>query len=88
MKLSYLSYHFFILSLIRSIDNFQTDKSMVELELDLNQKFGEWAAMQEAGSNLQPLYGPEYTGLINLGNSCYLNSSMQVVFTVPGFVKK
>lgn len=61
---------------------------MVELELDLNQKFGEWAAIQEAGSNLQPLYGPGYTGLINLGNSCYLNSTMQVIFTVPGFVER
>lgn len=67
---------------------FQSDKSMVELELDLNQKLGEWAAIQEAGSNLQPLYGPGYTGLNNLGNSCYVNSSVQVLFTIPGFIKK
>lgn len=61
---------------------------MVELELDLNQKFGEWAAIQEAGSNLQPLYGPGYTGMSNLGNSCYLNSTMQVIFTVPAFITR
>ncbi|XP_063233361.1 ubiquitin carboxyl-terminal hydrolase 5 [Bacillus rossius redtenbacheri] len=63
----------------------KTEKSMVELELDLNQKYGEWALMQEDGSKLRPLYGPGYTGLANLGNSCYLNSVMQVVFTVPDF---
>ncbi|XP_065200121.1 ubiquitin carboxyl-terminal hydrolase 5 isoform X1 [Planococcus citri] len=73
---------------INTANMVKSDKSMVELELDLNQKFGEWAAIQEAGSNLQPLYGPGYTGLNNLGNSCYLNSSVQVLFTVPGFIKK
>lgn len=67
---------------------FQTDKSMVELELDLNQKFGEWVALQEAGSQLKPLYGPGYTGLINLGNSCYMNSIIQVIFVIPDFVRR
>lgn len=61
---------------------------MIELELDLNQKFGEWSAIQEAGSNLQRVYGPGYTGLMNLGNSCYLNSTIQVIFAVPDFVEK
>ena len=62
--------------------------SMVELELDLNQKFGEWSMMQEAGSQLKPLYGPGYTGLSNMGNSCYLNSVMQVIFAIPDFINK
>nr|XP_031833374.1 ubiquitin carboxyl-terminal hydrolase 5 [Nomia melanderi] len=66
----------------------KTDKSMVELELDLNQKFGEWVALQEAASKLTPLYGPGYTGLANLGNSCYLNSVMQMLFVIPDFVKR
>lgn len=66
----------------------KTDKSMVELELDLNQKFDEWVALQEAASKLTPVYGPGYTGLVNLGNSCYLNSVMQMVFTIPDFVKR
>jgi ubiquitin carboxyl-terminal hydrolase 5/13 len=66
----------------------QTDRSMAELELDLNQKIGEWAALQEAGSHLQPLNGPGYVGLSNLGNSCYLNSVMQVLFTIPDFQKR
>lgn len=66
----------------------KTDKSMVELELDLNQKFDEWVALQEAASKLTPVYGPGYTGLVNLGNSCYLNSVMQMVFTIPDFIKR
>lgn len=61
---------------------------MVELELDLNKKFGEWAKIQEVGTDLTPLYGPGFTGLRNLGNSCYMNSTMQVIFAVPEFVKR
>ena len=58
----------------------KTDKSMVELEIDVNEKLGnEWTLIQEEGSGpLQPLYGPGYTGIHNLGNSCYINASMQV----------
>ena len=58
---------------------------MVELEIDLNQKVGEWDVIQEAGSKLTPMYGPGYTGMRNLGNSCYMNSVMQVLFTIPDF---
>ncbi|KAF7990633.1 hypothetical protein HCN44_000438 [Aphidius gifuensis] len=43
----------------------KTEKSMVELELDLNQKLGEWVALQEASSKLIPIYGAGYTGLNN-----------------------
>lgn len=51
---------------------------MVELELDLNQRVGEWGTLTESSNTLKPVYGPGYTGLTNLGNSCYLNSVMQV----------
>ncbi|XP_015111541.1 ubiquitin carboxyl-terminal hydrolase 5 [Diachasma alloeum] len=66
----------------------KTEKSMVELELDLNQKFGEWVALQEAATKLTPVYGPGYTGLNNLGNSCYLNSVMQTIFVIPDFIQR
>lgn len=65
-----------------------TDKSMIELELDLNQKFGEWIALQETDSKLTPLYGPGYTGIANLGSCCYLNSVMQTLFIIPDFIKR
>lgn len=66
----------------------KTDKSMVELELELNQKFGDWIAMQEGNNKLTPMYGPGYTGLVNLGNSCYMNSVMQMCFVIPDFVDR
>jgi len=66
----------------------KTDKSMVELEIDLNQRFDEWSIIQEEGSKLTPLFGPGFTGLVNLGNSCYLNSVMQVIFSIPDFQQK
>lgn len=66
----------------------KTDKSMLELEIDLNQRFDEWSIIQEEGTKLKPLFGPGYTGLANLGNSCYLNSVMQVVFSIPEFHNK
>ncbi|XP_060519311.1 ubiquitin carboxyl-terminal hydrolase 5 [Cylas formicarius] len=66
----------------------KTEKSMVELELELNQKTNEWAELQESSGALKPIYGPGYTGMVNLGNSCYLNSAMQMVFRVPNFINK
>ncbi|KAB0792518.1 hypothetical protein PPYR_14477 [Photinus pyralis] len=66
----------------------KTEKSMIEMELELNQKSNEWMALQESAGQLKPMYGPGYTGMVNLGNSCYLNSIMQMIFNIPDFVKK
>lgn len=66
----------------------KTDKTMLEMEIDINQKIGEWDVIQEAGSKLTPMYGPGYTGMRNLGNSCYMNSVMQVLFTIPDFQRR
>lgn len=66
----------------------KTEKSMIELELDLNKKIGEWALLTESSTKLEPIFGPGYTGLQNLGNSCYMNSVMQVIFTIPDFVER
>ncbi|EDW93854.1 ubiquitin carboxyl-terminal hydrolase 5 [Drosophila yakuba] len=66
----------------------KSEKSMVELELDINQRIGEWSALTESESELQPLAGPGYTGMRNLGNSCYINSVMQVLFVIPDFQQR
>jgi len=66
----------------------KSEKTMAELEIDLNQKVGEWDRIQESGSKLVPLYGPGFTGMRNLGNSCYMNSVMQVLFSIPDFLNK
>ncbi|CAB3407139.1 unnamed protein product [Caenorhabditis bovis] len=51
----------------------KTAKSTMELELDMNEKW-EYQKCQEDGVSLTPIYGPGYTGLINTGSSCYMNS--------------
>ena len=66
----------------------QTEHTMTELEIAVNQRVGEWEVIQESGTSLRPLSGSGLTGMKNLGNSCYLNSVMQVLFTVPDFQTK
>ncbi|XP_055335096.1 ubiquitin carboxyl-terminal hydrolase 5-like isoform X2 [Paramacrobiotus metropolitanus] len=66
----------------------KTEKSMAELELDLNQRYDEWSVLQEADCKLQPVFGPGFTGMINLGNSCYMNSVMQMIFVIPEFKQR
>lgn len=66
----------------------KTEKSIVEMEIELNQRVGEWALLQESSANLQPVAGPGLTGMSNLGNTCYLNSVMQVIFTIPDFIRR
>ena len=61
---------------------------MTELEIEGNQRLGEWDVIQEAGTELQPAHGPGLTGMRNLGNSCYMNSVIQVLFSVPDFAKR
>lgn len=70
---------------IRTAQLEKTEKSMVELELALNERIGEWSLLTESASQLEPVAGPGFTGMRNLGSSCYLNSVMQVVFTVDAF---
>jgi ubiquitin carboxyl-terminal hydrolase 5/13 len=61
---------------------------MAELELDMNQRTWEWSLLQETGSQLQLVHGPGLTGMHNIGNSCYLNSVMQVLLTIPQFTDR
>ncbi|KFV85945.1 Ubiquitin carboxyl-terminal hydrolase 13, partial [Struthio camelus australis] len=52
---------------------------------DIKPRVSEWEVIQEAGVKLKPMYGPGYTGMKNLGNSCYLNAVMQAIFSIPEF---
>jgi ubiquitin carboxyl-terminal hydrolase 5/13 len=46
---------------------------MQELDLELNLNFT-LSKIIEEGKELIPAFGAGYTGLENLGNSCYMNS--------------
>ncbi|KAF8368018.1 usp-5 [Pristionchus pacificus] len=63
----------------------KSEKSTVELELDMNQKW-EWARCQEDGENLETVFGPLHTGIVNIGSSCYINSVIQALLSIPDYV--
>ncbi|BFZ57937.1 ubiquitin C-terminal hydrolase Ubp14 [Savitreella phatthalungensis] len=61
----------------------KTELSLQELQLEQNLK---WEfSLDEAG---EPLSGPGLTGMRNLGNSCYLASVVQCLFTLPAFKER
>ncbi|KAI1717809.1 ubiquitin carboxyl-terminal hydrolase domain-containing protein [Ditylenchus destructor] len=63
----------------------KTEEHRDVLNMEYNQT--EFFAIQEQGTELQAVYGPGFTGLINLGSSCYINSLIQVLGTVPDFMQ-
>ncbi|XP_057729312.1 ubiquitin carboxyl-terminal hydrolase 14 [Arachis stenosperma] len=65
----------------------KTEMTTAERELDHNTNF-DWNRIQESGEEKEPIFGPGYTGLVNLGNSCYLAATMQVVFTTRSFCSR
>ncbi|XP_073312765.1 ubiquitin carboxyl-terminal hydrolase 14 [Primulina huaijiensis] len=65
----------------------KTEMTTAETELDHNTNF-DWNRIQESGKEVVPLSGSGYTGLVNLGNSCYLAATMQVVFSTHGFCSR
>jgi len=60
----------------------KTEKTVTELQIALNQSF-EFDQITEAGRDLVPLSAPGLVGIANLGNSCYLNASLQLLFAMP-----
>ena len=58
-----------------------TEKSLAEMQLDLQYKYSFNMSSAE-GVPLQAVFGPGLTGLVNLGNSCYVSSVIQVFCTL------
>lgn len=62
----------------------KTEKTIQEMDLEANLNLTLSKVIEE-GKELIPLFGPGVTGLENLGNSCYMNSVLQVLFSMPEF---
>ncbi|KAG2396694.1 Ubiquitin carboxyl-terminal hydrolase [Vigna angularis] len=65
----------------------KTEMTTAERELDQNTNF-DWNRIQESGQEVYPIFGPGYTGLVNIGNSCYMAANMQVVFSTRSFISR
>ncbi|KAH7890301.1 hypothetical protein F5I97DRAFT_1834387 [Phlebopus sp. FC_14] len=65
----------------------KTEKSMTELQIEQNLTF-DFSLTAEDGSALTPVFGPATTGLKNLGNSCYMASVLQTLFSLPAFQER
>jgi ubiquitin carboxyl-terminal hydrolase 5/13 len=59
----------------------------MEMQVEHNLKW-EFSMTSEDGHELTPIFGPGFTGLTNLGNSCYLSSVIQCLFDQPEFQQR
>lgn len=72
---------------INLADRQKTEKSVTEMQIDQNLRW-EFSMQTADGKDMKPLFGPGFTGLKNLGNSCYMASTLQCLFSFPEFSKR
>ena len=65
----------------------KTEKSLTEMQIEQNLKW-DFSMTTEDGKELKPVFGGGFTGLKNLGNSCYLASILQCLFSIPVFQQR
>lgn len=72
---------------VRIEDQIKTEKNVEELNIDINLNL-ELSKVIEEGKVLKNVYGSGFTGLSNLGNSCYMNSIIQIIFSLEPFKER
>lgn len=60
----------------------KTEKTVSELEVSLNLSY-DWTRLMEGQEKLELLSGAGLVGFTNIGSSCYLNSAMQCLLSIP-----
>ncbi|KAK4548964.1 hypothetical protein LTR36_008737 [Oleoguttula mirabilis] len=68
-------------------DRVKTEKSMIEMQIEQNLTW-EFRMVDDQGKEMQPMFGAGFTGLKNIGNSCYLASVLQSLFAMPEFAQR
>ena len=58
--------------------------STAELAIELNMSYN-FSEVTEEGATLVPVRAPNFVGLANLGNTCYVNSTLQCLMALPEF---
>ncbi|EEH16300.2 hypothetical protein PABG_06387 [Paracoccidioides brasiliensis Pb03] len=65
----------------------KTEQSLVEMQIEQNLKW-DFSMTGRDGHESKPLFGKGLTGLKNLGNSCYISSAVQCLFSLPEFKER
>lgn len=65
----------------------KTEKSLTEMQIEQNLRW-EFSMTTDDGKEMKPLFGKGLTGMKNIGNSCYLASTVQCLFALPQFQKR
>ena len=63
----------------------KTEKTITELTLDINLNYSLSRLVEGDRGKAKVMYGSDYTGMENIGNSCYLNSVVQTLNSLPEF---
>ncbi|CAN3373980.1 hypothetical protein DIURU_005759 [Diutina rugosa] len=69
---------------INLADTNATEKSLVELNIEQNLKW-DFSLDGADGAKYPPVFGKDFTGMANLGNSCYLNSVVQLLYSTEHY---
>lgn len=72
---------------IKIAEREKTEKSLTEMQIEQNLKW-EFSMTTEDGKEMKPLFGEGFTGLKNLGNSCYMASILQCLFSMSDFQQR